>query len=150
MSEGTWPECWRLRWVEPLYKRKLRPDAKNYRGTHLTPQISKVAERVVGKTVLPWLNRNNKFGERQYAYSLGKSHRDPLAANVFSWLLHFEDSRIIALYCSDVSGVFDRVKRECRVQKLVVSSVHPLVIRFRESLLKGRRNLVVVGGAASG
>ena len=48
----------------------------------------------------------------QNAYSAGKSYRDDLAVNVCAWLLLLEAGRAIGLYCSDVSGAFDRVDRE--------------------------------------
>ena len=37
LSEGRWPDVWRLHWVQPLHRKKSRADASNYRGTHLAP-----------------------------------------------------------------------------------------------------------------
>ena len=93
----------------PLFKKKARSDPCNYRGVHLTSQISKVVERLVGKLFLPQLQLANGFGERQFAYSIGKGLRDALALSVLSWLLGLERGCLIGLYCSDVSGAFDRV-----------------------------------------
>ena len=53
VEHGRWPECWRFHNIVPLYKKKAKSDPKNYRGVHLTSQLSKVAERVVGKLLLP-------------------------------------------------------------------------------------------------
>ncbi len=149
LSAGVWPDAWCLHWVQPLYKKKTKADANNYRGIHPTPQISKIIERVVALTFLPWANRHDKFGSHQYAYSQGKSHRDALAVNVFSWLLALENHEVIALYCSDVSGAFDRVRRERLMAKLRASGLHPLVVSFFSSWLADRKSVVVVGGDAS-
>ena len=149
LSSGIWPQRWRLHWVQPLYKKKSRADVGNYRGIHLTPQLSKVLERVVGKTFLPWINRNNKFGDHQYAYGKGRSHRDALAVNVNSWLLKLEDKEIVALYCSDVSGAFDRVSRERLLRKLAVSGLHSKIVAFLDSWLADRVSVVIVGGESS-
>ena len=78
---------------------------------HLTPQLAKVVERAVGQTFVPWLGAH-AFVEHQYAYSVGKSHRDVLAVNVCYWLLLLEEGCAIGLYCSDVSGAVGRVYRE--------------------------------------
>ena len=43
-DNGRWPDVWRLHWIHPLYKKKSRADPGNYRGIHLTAQISKVIE----------------------------------------------------------------------------------------------------------
>ncbi len=146
LSSGKWPQPWRLHWVLPLFKKKSRADASNYRGIHLTPQLSKVLERVIGKTFLPWIYRNNKFGEHQYAYGRGRSHKDALAVNVNSWLLTLEEGDMVALYCSDVFGAFDRVPRERLLAKLSVCGLHPRVVAFLESWLADRVSTVVVSG----
>ncbi len=95
------------------------------------------------------MNANEKFGSHQYAYGKGRSHRDALAVNVFNWLLSFEDGDLVALFCSDVSGAFDRVRRERLLAKLRVSGLHPLIVAFFESWLQDRKSVVVVNGAQS-
>ena len=88
LDEKRWPQCWRFHNIIPLFKRKARSDPKNYRGVHLTSQLSKVAERTIGKLFLPQLLRDGCFGENQFAYSAGRGHQDALALSVLSWLLH--------------------------------------------------------------
>ena len=74
LDHGVWPSAWRFHRIVPLFKRKARSEPGNYRGVHLTNQISKVVERVVGKLFLGKLERDGAFGERQFAYSVGKGH----------------------------------------------------------------------------
>ena len=149
LDRGMWPDTWRLHWIQPIYKRKAKADASNYRGIHLTAQLSKVVERVVVKTFAPWVARHEKFGSHQYAYSQGRSHRDALAVNLFSWMLRLEDGDLVALYCSDVSGAFDRVCFERMVAKLRVSGLHPRIVAFLASWLAARKSVVVVNGMSS-
>ena len=54
LREQLWPNPWRFHWVFPLHKKKSKAQAKHYRGIHLTPQISKVIERVLGDFLKPW------------------------------------------------------------------------------------------------
>ena len=82
LNQGHWPSVWRLHWIHPIFKKKSKADPHNYRGVHLTPQISKIIERVIGRTFLGWANRFKLFGDRQYAYSTGRSHKDALATNI--------------------------------------------------------------------
>ncbi len=107
-----------------------------------------MVERVVGNVFVPWL-QNNGFGDRQYAYSKGRSHRDVLAANVCDWILAFENDCAVGLYCSDVSGAFDRVCRQRMSEKLRASGLPDNVVRFLESWLEDRRSYVVVAGGES-
>jgi len=148
-NQGRWPDSWRLHWIHPIYKKKSRADPRNYRGVHLTAQISKIVERIVGKAFLPEVHRSVLFGDRQYAYSARRSHKDALAANVCNWLRMLENGELVGLYCSDVSGAFDRVRRTRMLQKLGSCGLPPPVARFLASWLEDRRSSVVVGGVAS-
>ena len=56
---------WRLHWLQPIYERDSHSKASNYRGVHLTPQISKTIERVIVVLLRPFLS----FGEHQFAYT---------------------------------------------------------------------------------
>ena len=148
LASSRWPQLWRQHWIHPLYK-KSRADAGNYRGIHLTPQLSKVVERIIGKVFLPWVHRHSKFGDHQYAYGPGRSHKDALLVNICSWLLRLEEGDIVALYCSDVSGAFDRVRTRRLLDKLAVSGLHPLILSFLASWLDIRSSVVVVNGVSS-
>ena len=150
LREGRWPECWRTHWVHSIYKRDSKAEAKNYRGVHLTPQLSKVVERAVGSLLLPWLETHGAYGPHQYAYGKGKGYKDVLAINVCSWILSLEKGEMVAVYCSDVSGAFDRVEHERLGDKLQLLGLHPDLVSFLKSWLEDRVSEVVVGGQSSG
>ena len=150
LREGRWPKCWRNHWVHSIHKRGAKAEAKNYRGVHLTSQLSKVVERAVGSIFLPWLQLRGAYGPHQYAYGKGRGHKDVLAVNICSWLLALERGDMIGLYCSDVSGAFDRVDHERLGDKLGLLGLHPDVLRFLRSWLEDRSSEVVVGGSSSG
>ena len=95
LAEGRWPACWRFHHIVPLYKKKAKSDPKNYRGVHLTSQISKAVERVVGRLFLPKLQAAGVFGSKQFAYSTGRSHLDALALSALSWLLSLERGNLV-------------------------------------------------------
>ena len=149
LAEGRWPLCWRTHWVHAIHKRKSRADAKNYRGVHLTAQLSKVVERALGSIFIPWIESNDLYGPNQFAYGKGKSYKDTLAVNVCNWLLQTERGFLVGLYCSDVSGAFDRVDKDRLGQKLRATGLHPCVTAFLESWLEDRVSQVVMGGEHS-
>ena len=53
LREHCWPACWRLHWVHAIRKKGTKAEGKNYRGVHLTPQLSKIVERAAGSVILP-------------------------------------------------------------------------------------------------
>ena len=149
LAEARWPECWRTHWVYPLHKKKSRADPKNYRGVHLTAQLSKVVERTIGTVFIPWAEKMSLYGPNQYAYSKGKGYKDTLIVNVCNWILLMEQGFMVGVYCSDVSGAFDRVERDRLCDKLRVSGLHHQVVAFLASWLEDRVSKVVLGGAHS-
>jgi len=114
---GVWPEIWKDHWIVPLHKRGVTFKSKQYRGVHLTAQISKVVERVVKQLFVPYLDRTGAFGPNQFAYRQHRGARDALALLVMRWIIAFNSGDSIILYTSDVSGAFDRVEANRRLKK---------------------------------
>ena len=81
-----------------------------YRGIHLTPQLSKVMERFLGSMVVTFMSLFVNVGAIQFAYQKARGARDALAYMVLTWLQGFNRRFKFAVYCSDVSRAFDKVK----------------------------------------
>ena len=145
ISCGRWPQLWRMHWVHPIHKRNSKANPSHYRGVHLTPQISKVCERVVNKLVRPWMD----FGPRQFAYTPGRGHRDALLMNLLQWILWLERGLQIGLFCSDVSGAFDRVCMERLCGKLRALKMPRQLYSLLCSWLEERVSCVLVEGVCS-
>ena len=65
---GHWPEMWLTHWIVPIFKRGNVFRAKQYRGVHLTAQLSKVIERLIKSLLDPYLERTCAYGPNQFAY----------------------------------------------------------------------------------
>ena len=135
--------------MHAIHKKGSKAEGKNYRGIHLTPQLSKIVERAAGSVILPWLEATGAYGPHQYAYAKRRGYKDVLAVNVCSWLLLLEEGLAVGLFCSDVSGAFDRVSGARLTKKLTATGLHPDIIGFLASWLADRTSQVVLGGAAS-
>ena len=61
----------------------------------------------------------------------------------------FEEGKSVALYCSDVSGAFDRVSKDRITEKLRASGLPDSVVAFLSSRLEDRISTVIVSGAQS-
>lgn len=149
LAEGRWPEAWIEHWIIPLYKKRSVYLPDNYRGIHLTSQISKVVERLLQQTFMPFVATSVSFGPNQFAYTKEHGARDALAHLALVWLKALSKGRKIGLYCSDVSGAFDRVSVKRLVQKLRAKRMHPAIIDVIVSWLRDRRAYVVVAGERS-
>ena len=88
------------------------------------------------------------YGPCQFAYGNKQGYKDALA-NVCHWLLRIERGELVSLFCSDVSGAFDRVDQHRLGCKLRASGLHPQVVAFLMSWLEDRVSQVVMAGASS-
>jgi len=111
LDEGCWPEVWRFHLIVPIFKKSSAFKAGNYRGVHLTPILSKIAEKVIGKRLIQHL-RGGYFGENQWAFQPGLGARDLVTALIMSWILSICTGHKVGAYLSDISGAFDRVCKE--------------------------------------
>ena len=119
LRTGCWPSLWLMHWIVPLHKKHAVFKPGNYRGIHLTAQLSKVMERLLGRLWLPDLAKQPSLcGPNQFAYLPEKGARDALAVMVCTWLLGFQQGQKFGLYCSDVSGAFDKVDAQRLLAKL--------------------------------
>ena len=80
---------------------------------------------------------------------MGRRARDALALLVLTWLRALGTGRKVAVYCSDVSGAFDRVCSKRLVAKLKNKGLHPLIVEVLASWLQDRFAHIVVGGTSS-
>ena len=83
----------------------------NYRGVHLTATLSKIAERLIGLHLVPYLARI-AFGNNQWAFTKGRSCRDRVTVFMLSWVLGVCQGKKIGAWLGDISGAFDRVSKE--------------------------------------
>ena len=79
LNEGHWPDIWRMHQICPLYKRGSAFQAGHYRGVHLTCILAKTAERIIGQSLVPFLQKRS-FGPYQWAFTPGMSARDLVTA----------------------------------------------------------------------
>jgi len=66
-----------------------------------------------------------------------------------TWLKVLATGRKIGVYCSDVSGAFDRVRLERLVAKLKKKGIHPKIVAVLCAWLQERFAHIVVGGVSS-
>ena len=149
LDTGEWPDSWRIHWIVAIYKKLSVFNPKNYRGVHLTSQLSKVVERMIHDVTMPYVKALEGFGPNQFAYSEEKGSRDALALLSLSWILAFENRQKVGVFCSDVQGAFDRVRASRLAAKLESIGIPSKIVRVLCAWLEDRRAVVVVEGSSS-
>ena len=142
----TWPRPWMVHWIVPLYKKGSTFIPGNYRGIHLTPQISKAMERFLGSMISTYVSLPACVGPNQFAYQKARGARDALAFMALTWISGFNNKLKFSIYCSDVSSAFDRVSRRRLVAKLRAKGISEEFIAIFDAWLQEREARVAVGG----
>ena len=78
-----------------------------------------------------------------------RNARDCLALLVLRWISALNERKKIAVYCSDVSGAFDRVDIRRMEATLRAHGIHETLVRLFVSWLQTRHARVVVEGSSS-
>ena len=146
LEQGSWPQAWMKHWIVPLFKKGAVFKPGNYRGIHLTPQVSKAMERFLGSMVVTFMSLPAIAGPNQFAYQKARGARDALAYMVLSWLSGFNRRLKFGVYCSDVSGAFDRVSARRLLDKLRAKGLREDMLKVFEAWLAERQAVVVCGG----
>jgi len=148
LYEGCWPKQWRYHLVVPIFKKDIAFAAGNYRGVHLAAILSKIAEKVIGKTLREFL-QSSTFGKNQWAFTSGLGSRDLVTKLMMEWILAVCCDKKVGAYLSDISGAFDRVCKEYLLSKLNAAGVGTLYLNFLDAYLSPRQGQVVVEGEFS-
>jgi hypothetical protein len=146
--EGCWPRCWKQHLICPIFKRGAAFKPENYRGVHLTTILSKVAEKMVGSHLVPYLQKK-AFGENQWAFTPRLSSRDLVTMLMLSFILAVCMGNKVGGFLSDISGAFDRVCKEILLSKLQGAGIEGPLLKFLDAYLAPRVGNVVVQGKLS-
>ena len=149
LHSGIWPSFWKVHWIFPLFKKRSVYEPSNYRGIHLTAQVAKVVERVLGHPLQRFFEGTAAFGENQFAYTRARGYKDAMAFNTLNWIWALNLNQKVALYCSDVAGAFDKVRADRLIAKLEAKGVRGPLLQVIRSWLVGRRAFICVEGEMS-
>ena len=148
LRSGDLPTEFRTGHVIPLLK-PGKTDTTNpasYRGTTLTPVLSKVLERVVYNQVTAFLNET---ADQQCGFRKGYSFVDLLTVAADDWLLARDQKLSTAIAFLDLSKAFDNVRNQQLLIFLERFHIGGTVLRWFSNYLTERSHRVVVNDQAS-
>ena len=134
--------------IVPTSKKDVAFATGNYRGVHLTPILSKIAEKVIGKSLGEFLQRYS-FRKRKWAFTPGLGPSDLVTKLVMEWVLVVCIGKKVRGYLSVISEASDRVCKEYLMSKLNAAGVGQLYLNWLDSYLFPRQGQVVVEGEFS-
>ncbi|CAH2098975.1 unnamed protein product [Euphydryas editha] len=147
LYSGVFPTRWKVAYVTPVYKSGNSKDITNYRPISILSVIGKVLESIVQKRIYfhiaPYLDFN------QHGFRPCKSTTSNLVSYI-SDIAEIVDSagEVHAIY-TDFRKAFDLVNHKLLMLKTEYMGIHGSLLRWCESYLENRSQLVAVNGFMS-
>jgi hypothetical protein len=148
LQNGVVPDIWKAANVVPIPKRQ--PPTSIYddlRPISLTPTLSKILERLIGRRMLPSIIP--KFDHRQYGALKGRSTNHALIDVIHMCHQAVDQHQSARCLFIDFSKAFDHVDHETVLNKLSEWGTDVIFLRWMRSYLYNRRQRVKIGNAVS-
>ena len=149
LNQGRLPDVWRDAWVTPVFKKGGRSDPANYPPVSLTCIVCKLAEHILCMHIRGHLNNKGILKPANHGFRKDHSCETQLFLTTHELLKHRDAKRQVDIGILDFSKAFDTLPHKRLLNKLRLYGIHGSVLRWIESFLMNRRQLVVCNGVNS-
>ena len=149
LNQGRLPDVWRDAWVTPVFKKGGRSDPANYRPVSLTCIVCKLAEHILCTHIRGHLDDKGVLTPANHGFRKDHSCETQLLLTTHELLKYRDAKRQVDIGILDFSKAFDTVPHKRLLNKLRLYGIHGSVLRWIESFLTNRRQLVVCDGVKS-
>lgn len=147
LSNGFFPTKWKLAHITPIHKKGDLGDISNYRPISILSSMGKLFESIIQKRIL--FHLKSQFIPQQHGFLPKRSTASNLVDFVSDITEAFENKHEVHAIYTDFSKAFDVVNHELLVEKLGHAGICGSLLRWCESYLRNRSQLVMVRGFKS-
>lgn len=147
LSTGIFPEIWKESFITPVFKAGAIDDAQNYRPVNKLNAIAQLLDSLVHKKLS--LLFDQCLISEQHGFRKGRSTTTNLIN--YTEMIHqsfTEKVQVDALY-TDFSKAFDKLNHAALLYKLRCSGIKGSLLRWMESYLRNRTQIVKIRNARS-
>ena len=150
LTEGVFPDCWKIAHITPIYKLKgERSDCSNYRPISLLSCVGKILEKCIQKYILQYLNAENIITPSQSGFRQGDSTIYQLLTIYDDFSIALDNRTPTQAIFFDISKAFDRVWHRGLLHKLHGVGIRGQLLTWIHSYLEDRKQAVVIKGEIS-
>ena len=144
INEGSYPDCFKIAQITPVYKSADQRTCNNYRPISILLQFNKIVEKILHTRVYAYLQEFNLLSNYQY-YFKPKSATAFAVENIYSNLLINRENGLYT--CSiflDLSKAFDTVNHDILLQKLqFYFGIRGIPLQLFSNYLLNRKKYVI-------
>ena len=149
IESSSYPQFWKVSKINPHFKKGERCNGENYRPVSDIIFVSKIIESAVFDQTFTHFNNNKLWHSNHHGFRPNHSTATALAQLQKIWIDGAENKTLTAALLLDLSAAFDVVDHRILIEKLNLYGFSPCTVRWFESYLTGRTQLVQVGSRLS-
>ena len=142
MRNGVVPTGWKTARITPVYKSGPRSQFNNYRPISILPIVSKIAERIVHKQLMNFLEENNLLYSHQFGFRKGMSTEQAVTLFLDEIRSNVDKGKLTGACFIDLSKAFDTISHAKLLTKLPKYGIHDIELEWFTDYLFNRNAIV--------
>ena len=148
-QSGSIPSAYKKQLISPVFKKKSRALAINYRPISITPHEIKIFERIIRDRLTTYLESNDLLSSFQHGFRKGKSCLTQLLKHLENIILNLmSDAETDSIFL-DFAKAFDKVDHQILLQKIRNLGITGKLYDWLADFLSNRHQVVVLDGVMS-
>ena len=118
ISEGLFPNNWKIAIVAPIYKEGPTENTSTYRPTSVLPVVSRLFEKTIFDQLNAYFEHNKLLFSQQSGFRALYSVLTCLLKSSDDWYQHFDKGFLSSVIFIDLKKAFDTVNHVVLIQKV--------------------------------
>ena len=149
MSEGVFPDIFKIGKITPIYKKGNHEFVENYRPVSTLPIFGKIFEKIIHKRLYNFFISKQILPQTQFGFRKGHSTSHALNSSVnIIKDAQKQNKHVLGIFI-DLSKAFDTLDHNILLSKLEISGVRGTPLSLLTSYLSNRYQYTSVNGAES-
>ena len=147
MQKSYFPDGAKIASVRPIYKKKCRNTLENYRPVSILNTFSKIYERFIHDSLIPFIDKCLSKFIAAYRKSYSSSH--VLLRLIENWKKDLDNKKFVGAVLMDLSKAFDCIPHDLLIAKMDAYGFNESALTFFFSYLKRRKQNVRINNTCS-
>ena len=148
-QSGCIPSSYKKALISPIFKKKSRSIAINYRPISITPHEIKIFERIIRDRLTFYLESNDLLSKFQHEFRKGKSCLTQLLKHLENIIVNLMSNAETDSIFLDFAKAFDKVDHQILLQKIKNLGITGKLYDWLAEFLSNRQQVVVLDGVMS-
>lgn len=149
LTDGVFPEEWKLACVVPIHKGGSKKIVNNYRPISLLPLIAKLFEKILHTRIYNFLDDSEFFSPCQSGFRPHMGTYDTLSTVLKYIYENFNRCTPVSSIFFDLSKAFDSIDHHILITKLKSSGINGSCLKLLLNYLDNRKQRCKVNGILS-